>query len=263
MAAAVHTTPLRVDAHPIGTVHAHWLGRLLQAPTPFERTAQGELGLAPGLTDFETRTHALAQWATEARQRWPMPGWRGEQVVIFLGQRPGFGIERALLRPLGLMLRSVQASVFTLTSTGPRLWIARRALSKPVDPGCLDALVAGGIAGFESPLETLRRECAEEAGIPPDLARQARPCGTLEISYDTIDGGLSVRHQESIALHELQVPEDFEPRAIDGEHEALMAMTPEQVWQALQTDRWTPDGAQATRALMARRGWWPQDMMQA
>jgi 8-oxo-dGTP pyrophosphatase MutT (NUDIX family) len=183
--------------------------------------------------------------------------------VIVLGDRPVFGVERALLRPLGLMLRSVQASVFALGAHGPRLWLARRSMNKPIDPGCMDALVAGGVSGFDSILETLQRECAEEAGIGPALAQQARACGTLEICYDTIDQGLRVRHRESIALHELQVPDNFQPQAVDGEHDAILAMTPLQVWHSLKSEAWTPDGAQATEALIRRRGWWPQELMQA
>lgn len=263
MARDMPATPWRVDEQVIGVVHSEWLDRLLQGPTPFRLGPRGELVLAPDLIGFETRSQALAQWAAQVRDRWAIPGWRGELVVIFLEGHPVFGIERALLRPLGLMLRSVQASVFALGADGPRLWLARRSANKPVDPGCMDALVAGGISGFDSSLETLRRECAEEAGIGPSLAQRAQACGTLEICYDTIDQGLRVRHRESIALHELQVPDSFRPKAVDGEHEAILAMTPLQVWHSLHTEAWTPDGAQATEALIRRRGWWPQELIQA
>jgi 8-oxo-dGTP pyrophosphatase MutT (NUDIX family) len=255
--------PLRVAGQVIGAVHEQWHLRLLQAPTPFRLTPDGALTLDPVLDDFESRTQALDQWAQQVRARWPIAGWRDERIVVLLDSRPGLAIERALLRPLGLCLRSVQASVYAMTATGPRLWIARRALSKPVDPGCLDALVAGGIAGSDDALSTLIRECAEEAGIDSVLARQALPCGTLDICYDTSDEGLKVRHRESVALYELELPQDFRPVAVDGEHAEILAMTPLQAWQSSLQDAWTPDGAQATRALIARRQWLAQALMQA
>lgn len=254
-------TPLFLEGTAIGCVHSGWLERLLTLPSPFRLDDQGALRLVAPLETFSSRSAVLARWAEQVRDHWGLPGWRDERIVVRDQGRARFSIERALLRPLGLQLPSVQASVYTLTPQGPRIWIARRAASKPVDPGCLDALVAGGISGFDDTMSTLVRECAEEAGIEPLIAHTAQACGSLEIRYDTLDQGLTVTHRERIALYELFIPSDDPPRVVDGEHEAIVALSPEEAWESIQQARWTPDGAQATRALIARHRWLSRDTL--
>jgi len=248
-------TPLFLEGTAIGCVHPEWLERLLNPPSPFHLDDQGMLSLVAPLATFSSRSAVLANWAEQVRERWGLPGWRDERIVVRDHGQARFSIERALLRPLGLQLPSVQASVYTLTPQGPRIWIARRAATKPVDPGCLDALVAGGISGFDDTMSTLVRECGEEAGIEPLIAQTAQPCGSLEICYDTLDQGLTVTHRERIALYELLIPSDDPPRVVDGEHEAILALSPQEAWASIQEARWTPDGAQATLALIERHRW--------
>lgn len=249
---------LRVDGIEVGTVGSRWLERALEPPTPFALQDGALVLSAPG-TPFAARTAALADWAQRIRQRWDLPGWRDEPIVVReaprTGARPLFAIERALLRPLGLPLRSVQACAWTPTPAGPLLWVARRSPAKPVDPGRLDALVGGGIGGFDEPLPTLLRECAEEAGIPEALARRARPAGTLETDYAAVDAGLTVRHREFVTLYDLWLPAGFVPVAADGEHAAILTMTPAQASASIAAGEWTREGGRATVDLIRRRGW--------
>ena len=250
------TCPLVVDGVEVGCLTEDWLARAIEAPTPFERGPDGAVRLMPALATFAGRSAALAAWADAARARWGLPGWRDERVVIRDERdgRPLAGVERALLRPLGLLLRSVQACCWTSGPDGPRIWVARRADHKPVDPGRLDALVAGGIAGFDDARTTLLRECAEEAGIPPELAAAARPAGTLELCMPATDDGVPVVHRERVALHELALPADFVPVAADGEHAQILAMRPAEVLASIEAGGWTRDGAQATLDLLRRLG---------
>lgn len=252
-------TPLRIDGVEVGAVAQDWLARVLEAPTPFT-LADGALSLRPAIASFAGRSAVLADWADAARLRWDLPGWRDERVVIRdeADGRPLASIERALLRPLGLLLRSVQACAWTAAADGPRLWVARRAPTKPVDPNRLDALVAGGIAGFDDPASTLVRECAEEAGLPPEIARRARAAGELELAYPTVYDGLPALHRERVVLHELELPPDLVPRAVDGEHAEILSMTPAEALETIEAGLWTLDGAQATTDLILRRGWLPR-----
>lgn len=250
-------TPLKVDGVTVGWLGEDWLARALEAPTPFDMRGDA-LWLVPALRTYSGRSAALAEWAAHAKDRGWLPGWRDERMVVLDGGRPLFGIERALLRPLGLMLRSVQACAYSTTASGPMLWVAHRADSKPVDPGRLDALVGGGIQGLDDPLATLVRESAEEAGIAPEIARQALPAGSLELCYPTHDDGLQVLHRERVALYELELPAGVEPLPIDGEHERIEAMTPAEALASIESPgRWTRDGAQATADLILRHGWMP------
>lgn len=251
------TVALVVADVEVGCLTEPWLARVLEAPGPFERIADGGIRLQTALATCDARSAALAAWGEAARARWGLPGWRDERVMIRDERdgRPLAAVERALLRPLGLLLRSVQACAYTVTATGPRIWVARRAEHKPVDPGRLDALVAGGIAGSDSPRETLIRECAEEAGIPRALAERAREAGTLELCIGAVDDGMPVVHRERVALHELELPPDFVPRPVDGEHAEILAMSPAEVLGSIAAGGWTRDGAQATADLVLRRGW--------
>lgn len=253
------TVPLVVDEVEVGCLTEAWLERVLGVPGPFERTPDGVVRLSPALATFEERSAAFAAWGEAVRIRWGATGWRDEQVVIRDERdgRPLASVERALLRPLGLLLRSVQACAWTVAAAGPRVWVARRAEHKPVDPGRLDALVAGGIAGFDSPRATLLRECAEEAGIPPALAGRAREAGTLELCMAAIDDGVPVVHRERVALHDLELPPGFVPRPADGEHAEILTMSPAEVLDSIDAGGWTRDGAQATADLVLRLGWMP------
>lgn len=250
-------TPLRVDGVTVGWLGEDWLARVLEAPTPFDMRGDA-LWLVPALRTYSGRSAALAEWAAQAKRRGWLPGWRDERIVVLDGGRPLFGIERALLRPLGLLLRSVQACSYSIRTTGPVMWVAHRADTKPVDPGRLDALVAGGIQGLDDAFVTLVRECAEEAGIPPGIARRAAPAGSLDLCYPTHDDGLLVLHRERVALYELELPTGFEPRPVDGEHERIETMTPGEALASIESGRWTRDGAQATADLILRHGWMPE-----
>jgi len=247
-------TPLRLDGQACGWLADEWRERVLQPPSPFV-ALDGAVTLAPDLARLEARSDALADWAGRARRRWPLLGWREERCLVHAADRPAFLIERALLRPLGLLLRSVQATALRSGPDGPQLWVAHRSHDKPVEPGRLDALVGGGIAGYDDAWPTLLRECAEEAGIPEALARQARPAGDLELCYLTHCDGLPVLHRERVALFELELPPAFEPRCADGEHQAILPMSPAEVLESIEAGRWTREGAQAALDLIARRGW--------
>jgi 8-oxo-dGTP pyrophosphatase MutT (NUDIX family) len=258
MRAPSGSTRLRIDGVDVGCVSAGWLERALESPTPFALD-DGVLILRADSRSFDARSAALADWALRMRAQRGVTGWRDEPVVVRESARPDarplFAIERALLRPLGLLLRSVQACAWTRTAAGPLLWVARRSAAKPVDPGRLDTLVGGGIAGFDEPWPTLLRECAEEAGIPEPLARKATPAGTLQTDYEAIDAGLAVRHREHLILFELQLPADFVPVAADGEHAAILAITPAEALVSIGAGDWTREGGQATVDLIRRHDW--------
>jgi 8-oxo-dGTP pyrophosphatase MutT (NUDIX family) len=250
--------PLRIDGVAVGGVCEDWLARTLEPPSPFV-LRDGVLALDAPIESFAGRSAALAEWAAQAHARGPVHGWRDERMVIRdpADGRPLAAIERAFLRPLGLVLHSVQACAYTLTAAGPLLWVARRAPGKPVDPNRLDALVAGGISGFDDAASTLERECAEEAGIPASMARRARPAGTLELCYPSVDDGLSTTHRERVVLHDLELPAHFVPVPADGEHAEIVAMTPAEALISIEAGGWTRDGAQATADLILRMGWMP------
>jgi len=245
--------PLRVGGEPVGWVGPQWAARLHE-PGPFRADVIG-VHLDDALDSNAARTRALARWTDDARSRYRIRGWRNERIEI-QGRNgaPLLEIERALLRPLGLLLPTVQVNVFAADDRGAptKIWVARRALHKPVDPGRLDTLVGGGIGAGETVSSTLRRECAEEAGIPAELSASAHARGTLESAYLFEQDGCTMLHRERARLFDLAVPAQFEPGAVDGEHSQILAMTPAQLQRSLVEDDWTREGAAAAADLLAR-----------
>lgn len=251
---AAHLVPIRIDGIDVGWVLPGWLERLLQAPSPFRLEGES-IRIESVLQTFASRNAALARWADDARHRWDLPGWRDERIVLRDAGRPILSIERALLRPLGMALHSAQANAWCMTAAGPLLWVARRAQSKPVEPGKLDALVGGGIAGFDEARSTLIRECQEEAGIAPHLAQAAIEVGSIGIAYVTEYDGLAAIHREHVDLFDLQLPPDFIPMALDGEHEAIVPMIPAEAIASIRKGGWTREGSASTLDLIRRHGW--------
>ncbi|HUQ75801.1 MAG TPA: DUF4743 domain-containing protein [Burkholderiales bacterium] len=134
-----------------------------------------------------------------------IPGWRNERYRI----ADRFDIERAAARPFGLNTQAVHLNGIA----GERMWLARRSATKQIDPGMLDNLVAGGIASGFSVFDTLVKECWEEAGLPAELARKAKPAGTLNVLREVPEGVQS----ETVSIYDLELPEDFRPQNQDGE----------------------------------------------
>ncbi|MFX8211239.1 NUDIX domain-containing protein, partial [Acinetobacter baumannii] len=78
-------------------------------------------------------------------------------------------VERAAARFFGIRTYAAHMNGL-IDGPEPMLWLARRASTKPIDPGMWDNLVAGGIGhGFDA-RGALEKECWEEAGIGVDLA---------------------------------------------------------------------------------------------
>lgn len=134
-----------------------------------------------------------------------IPGWRNERYRI----ADRFEIERAAARPFGLTTQAVHLNGIA----GERMWLARRAATKQIDPGMLDNLVAGGISAGFSAQTTLVKEAWEEAGIPAELARKAIAAGTISVLREVAEGVQS----ETVSIYDLDLPEDFRPQNQDGE----------------------------------------------
>jgi 8-oxo-dGTP pyrophosphatase MutT (NUDIX family) len=128
-------------------------------------------------------------------------------ALIDRGALPSFGIQAAGVHVNGLVGRR----------DAPRLWVARRARDKQLDPGKLDNIVAGGVPAGLGREETLIKEAAEEAAIPPDLAASAVEVGVIEYAMERPEG----LRRDILYCYDLFLPEDFVPAATDGEVEAF------------------------------------------
>ena len=147
--------------------------------------------------------------------------WRGETfdvrarpdgpvlAQIDRGSLPKFGIVSVGVHVNGLVESPAEAS------SDPYIWIAYRSPSKALDPGKLDQIVAGGIPTGLSAEETLVKEAAEEADIPPALIRQVVPVATIAYAMDRAEG----LRRDRLHCYDLSLPGDFRPRPNDDEVE--------------------------------------------
>ncbi|CUI45892.1 NUDIX hydrolase [Achromobacter kerstersii] len=179
---------------------------------------------APGIDCDDTALHigaalapgaalnaVLEQTAELLRQANCLRGWRDELLDVMDGEAPLGVIERAAVRPLGLLTKAVHLNAWTPDG---RIWVARRALSKSTDPGMWDTLV-GGLAGSGEDLElALVRECGEEAGLDaPDLA-QRTPLRTILRIHRRLPEGYQV---EDVLTSTCVLAADARPANRDGE----------------------------------------------
>jgi 8-oxo-dGTP pyrophosphatase MutT (NUDIX family) len=126
-------------------------------------------------------------------------------------------LDRGALPAFGVLALGVHVNGLVESGGETMLWVARRAADKQLDPGKLDHLVAGGVPAGYGPLETLVKEAGEEAGLPPELALQARKVGTIGYAMDRPEG----LRRDFLHCYDLILPEDFIPEPRDGEVEAF------------------------------------------
>src|SRR5699024_936899 len=100
--------------------------------------------------------------AETLREAGCLKAWRNEQIDIMAEGNCLGTLERAAMRPLGLRTRAVHLNAW---SADGRLWVARRSLAKPTNPGCWDTAVGGLVSAGESHQLALMRESQEEAGL--------------------------------------------------------------------------------------------------
>ncbi|KOF52518.1 MULTISPECIES: NUDIX domain-containing protein [unclassified Achromobacter] len=190
-------------------------------------------GLAPG----DALNEVLERSAQALRQANCLRGWRDELLDVTDGETWLGVIERAAMRPLGLLTKAVHLNAWTPDG---RLWVARRSLGKATDPGMWDTLV-GGLAGSGEPLEeALLRECGEEAGLDaPDLRRRSALRAILRI-HRRLPEGYQV---EDVLTSTCVLEAGARPANRDGEVMEIDAIEPGAAVQRIANGEFTLEAA--------------------
>jgi len=126
-------------------------------------------------------------------------------------------VDRSAAVALGIKSFGIHLNGVVETADGPLLWLAKRAADRALAPGKLDNIVAGGQPAGLSLAENVVKECAEEAGIPPELARQAVPAGAITYMMETAEG----LRRDTLFVYDLALAPGFAPRNTDGEVESF------------------------------------------
>jgi 8-oxo-dGTP pyrophosphatase MutT (NUDIX family) len=248
--------PLMVDRHPVGRVCDAVVGELTRWPALFAVTPD-HVELSPRLNSMESRTDALAEVVHTLYRDGLFTGWRDEtcSVAPRYGAAPLFRIERAALRTFGLTLYAAHINGLSVNDKGCGkgcdMWLARRSMSKQIDPGRLDALVGGGLSEGLGIAETLIKESWEEAGIDASISRQAVAAGAVRVSRP-VDNGW---HDEILFVHDLTLPAGFLPENKDGEVQQFTRLPLSEVLSLMSdTDDLTIEASIAICDFMIRTG---------
>ena len=245
--------PFTVDSVLAGWMKRSFAERLEQWPEYFAVRPRG-VGMLGHFETPEHRSAAIAEVVESLAAETVITGWRGELVTACetFYSRPLFHIERAATRHFGLTVYASHLNGLTVRNGEPHMWIARRADTKAIDPGMLDNLAAGRIARGMTPNETLIKESREEAGINAELARTAKGAGAVRCKR-AVDEGL---HNEIIFVHDIVLPESFNPANQDGEVAEFTSLPIAELLRRLETEPgdFTVDAVLVILDCLIRRG---------
>jgi len=206
--------PFMVDVAQVGRIRRTFVP-CLQAFADVFIITDDAVALSPDLDTYDRRTAAMIPVLNQFRDEGLVPGWRDEpySAGIAFSAPALFEMERAAVPLFGVRGYGVHMNGFVRDGDAISMWIGKRSLSKPTGPGKLDQMVAGGQPVGMGLKDNLIKECAEEAGIPEDIAARAKPVGTITYVTDRTEG----LRDDELFNFDLEVPIDFTPQNTDGE----------------------------------------------
>jgi hypothetical protein len=206
--------PFLVAGERLGFVRHDLAAEFGRFPSVFT-ASETALSVKDHLSQFDSRTAAIDTVARELQARGLVSGWRNELFLVAqrFGAKPLFDLERALVPILGVKAYGVHLNGYVRDGERILLWVGKRSDDRPIEPGKLDHLVAGGLPSHISPFDNLMKEADEEASIPKELARRARPAGAIQYRME-LNGHL---RDDTLFVYDLELPRDFTPRNHDGE----------------------------------------------
>jgi hypothetical protein len=239
------------DRH-VGWVQPRFAQLLAEFPDVFYLT-DCEVHLHDRLNGVKERSKAVADVLVTLHERGAIPGWRGELYPVNrrFGEAPLLLMERAATPLFGVQTYGINVNGLVREGDAWNVWIARRAMTKHVDPGMLDLVVGGGQPYGISIADNLLKECAEEACIGPTLAERATPVSITTMVIEAAEG-LRVGVQFNF---DLELPADFQPRNDDGEVDDFQLWSMARLEESLRTaDDFMFDAALAKLDLLVRFG---------
>jgi 8-oxo-dGTP pyrophosphatase MutT (NUDIX family) len=186
---------------------------LRRFPEAFRVTTGAVELIAPG--DAAALSHVVDRVVDVLVAENRVPKWRNEtfDVATRWGEPPVLRLDRGAVPFFGTRAYGVHLNGYLWQGGELYLWVGRRAPDKLVAPNKLDNLVAGGIGNGHGIVETLVKECEEEASIPERLSEAAVPAGA--VSY-RMENRYGIR-DDVLFVYDIEMPADFAPKCNDGE----------------------------------------------
>ena len=214
--------PFLVGNERIGWIRRDRLPLLMKFPDVFDISAKA-VRVVDRLRDFKARGAGMKHVGEALVADGHVPPFRQElfAAVSDWGREPCFELDRGLLPFFGIKGFGVHLNGYFRDANGLGMWIGHRSATKKVDPLKLDNVVAGGIASGHGVFETLIKEGAEEAAMPPELLERAEPVGEIRYRLEIPEG----MRDDVLFLYDLEVPDDFVPENTDGEFDYFERMS--------------------------------------
>jgi 8-oxo-dGTP pyrophosphatase MutT (NUDIX family) len=243
--------PWIVAGQRVGWLSHEHASLLARWPQWFDVSAH-RVDLRNTLATEAERTAALTEVIARLAEDGHVCGWRDERFAVNTGWgTPTLAlIERAAARFFGIRTYAAHMNglIDGADEAGPALWLARRAQTKPIDPGMWDNLVAGGIGhGFDA-RGALEKECWEEAGIGASLAARLVPRGTLDVLREVPEG----IQCETLFAFDLTLPASFVPANQDGEVAGHLRASPDAALDIMADFTMTVDATLVTLDALGR-----------
>jgi 8-oxo-dGTP pyrophosphatase MutT (NUDIX family) len=243
--------PFLVDGAGRGWVRDRFASHLAQWPEVF-RVDETAVQINPSVTGFKERSTAVGEVLERLEQRGVLPYLHGEKYPVGAERtRPDFIIDRAAATWFGTRAYGQHINGFVRDGEQLSMWIGRRAQDKRHFPLKLDHIAAGGLPHGIGFFENLAKECWEEAGIPRELARSARPVGALTYCRETKIG----LKPDIIYCYDLELPGEFQPNCTDGEVDAFELRPIEEVEELVRdTEEFKPNCSLVVVDFLIRQG---------
>ena len=189
----------------------------------------------------------LALAAALLRDEGRIHRWRGELVDV---QMPEGGpriavLERSAFRLLGLLTVAVHMN--GVTPDG-RIWTSQRSDTKDINPGKWDNLAAGMVAAGETPLDAMKREAAEEAGLAPE-DYELVPETVFLTSRPTESGWML----ERAYCYTARLRDGVTPHNVDGEVQAAELLDADAMAELIARDKVTSEASLAALHWLAAK----------
>ncbi|GAB6026021.1 hypothetical protein CHUAL_011984 [Chamberlinius hualienensis] len=247
--------PFFIDETQVGLVRPDILDQLAKYPQVFIIT-KGRIEIHPNLQNYEERSDRISEVLQDLRKKKclkTLASWRNECAEV----RPNFEdiplmkLDRCSTCLFGIKQFGVDINGYVRgNDNNISMWIQRRAYNKQTWPGKLDNMVSGGIAVGYDIMDTVRKEAAEEASIPPHLIERLQPAGAVTFYFED-DRGLFL---ETEFVFDLELPPDFIPKNADGEVEDFQLLTVEELKEKVVSPEFKTTSCPVTLDFLIRHG---------
>lgn len=199
-----------------------------------------EVCIKPSLNTLRARNQAFNKIARIWREKCAfdhLKGWRDELYTIYdPDKKPYMRLERAFCPLLGVVMYGCHINGYVIVpGTGElKLWVPRRSATKPTYPGMLDNTVAGGMGYPHGCLETVVKECYEEAGLKAGyVTDHVTSVGVISYFYQYSKGEYASEkgfvQPEIEYIYDLKMDPDTIPHPVDHEAQDFTLMSVDEV----------------------------------